>query len=420
MVDSLEDLDRLAGDIKTQLTSPETLERLFEEVAPRLVDGGRNLVYVLAQVERIGHLTMEQFFLKTLHSGMYDRIILVTGSLDQPGVNPAVLDVPGPEFVHVETTEPMLPFLGFLDGGLMRTPILDLLLVTPQRLTRDFGRAVIQGAPLRHFVLPEATRARGDRWMRSIGAEPGEPFALLHVRDANYRPDKAHHLFRCADIRRYKSAIDRLVRSGYWVFRLGDASSFPLEHPSSRVVDVVRHSDYDPFLDVYLAACCTFAVNQASGPEALARAFGRPALTVNLNLEHLRLPLPSDRLVFKHFRFVAEGTELSYAEMLEAGIATFGSSKDFEEAGILVEENTEEELDAAVAEMIAAGSACGPADAEEKLQVRFQSIGRAYEERVRKDPEIIAKHEDFFAYAHPFGRLSTSFAKLNPGFLKLP
>lgn len=419
MVDTPEDLDRLVTDLQAQMAKPETLQRLFQAVVPHLAPGGRNLVYILAQVERIGHLAMELFFLNTLHGEAYDRIIVITGPADQPGVNASVLEVTGPGFAHVETRDPLLPLLGFLDAGVLDMSSMHLMLVQPQRLTRDFGRAATSGKPFRHFSLSAGLRSRGDDWMRSIGIDPQDPFVLLHVRDASYLPEKAHHLFRCADVANYRSAIDRLVEHGYRVFRLGDASSPPLSHPSGRVVDVPHHPGYAPFLDVYLSALCRFAVNQASGPEALVRGFGRPALTVNLMLEHLRLPLADDLLVFKHVRHAGNRTELSYREMLALGLPGFGTSKQFEDAGLLVEENTVEEIDAALAEMIdrVEGTGALKARTAAASQDAFRSISREYEARIMGEPAIVAKTEDFYAYAHPFARVSGAFLEMNPSFL---
>ena len=414
MVDTPEDLDRLAESLRAEMAKPETLQKLFGLVAPRLVPGRRNLVYILAQAERIGHLAMELLFLNTLYGKNFDRIIVVTGPTDQPGVNPAVLEVPGPRFAHVETDDKLLPLLGFLDGGMLDMKVLHMLLAQPQRLTRDFGRAVTTGQSVAHFELPERLGALGDAWLRGQGIDPADRFVLLHVRDVSYLPEKAHHLFRCADIKRYHKAIDRLVVAGYRVFRLGDRSSPPLSHASGRVIDVPHAVDYAPYLDVYLSARCRFAVNQASGPEALVRCFGRPALTVNLMLEHLRLPLADDLLVFKRIRRAGDGGELTYAEMLERGVPGFGSGEAFAEAGLLVEENTAEELDAAVAEMLElvdGGARLGAGDD------RFTALGAAYEAKIAADAAIIAKNEDFYAHAHGFGRVSRAFLEKDPGFL---
>jgi hypothetical protein len=71
MIDTPEELERLAADLKIQLAKPETLQKLFQTVVPHMAPGGRNLIYILAQVDRIGHLAMELLFLNTLYSEDY-------------------------------------------------------------------------------------------------------------------------------------------------------------------------------------------------------------------------------------------------------------------------------------------------------------------------------------------------------------
>ena len=55
---------------------PETFKELFKLVAPRVLPGKKNLVYVLYQVDRIGQLSGELLHIKTLFETYYDRIII--------------------------------------------------------------------------------------------------------------------------------------------------------------------------------------------------------------------------------------------------------------------------------------------------------------------------------------------------------
>jgi hypothetical protein len=72
-------------------------------------------------------------------------------------------------------------------------------------------------------------------------------------------------------------------------------------------------------------------------------------------------------------------------------------------------------LDAAVVEMI--GLLDGTRKPDASIQRRFLDIGQDYEARIKADPKIVEVTADFFAYAHPFGQLSESFAATNPEFL---
>ncbi|MEP3114014.1 TIGR04372 family glycosyltransferase [Nisaea sp.] len=408
MTASPEEDEALLENLRAEFGKKETMEKLFHTVIPHLEEGKRTLVYILAQVDRIGHTAMEPFFLKTLFGPHYDCIILITGQGEGAGYNPFILQCPGAEFVHVSTPDPVLPMLGFLDGGVLDLKLFHLCLASPQRVVRDFGRHVTTGGEIRYFELPEAIRVAGEAFLKEVGMPAETPFVVLHARDMSYLPEKAHHAFRCADIRTYEEAIRRFVEAGYWVFRLGDKGGVPLEGYPEQVVDLPRHPFYSQALDVFLSARCAFAFNQASGPEALVRAFGRPAATVNLVYELLRLPMINDLLLFKHYLSARTGEILSYAEILERRLPAIGKGEDFEANGVSIRENSAEEL-AELAEIMIERDRSGATVAPDADRLAlFRTLGRNYERTVLADPAMQTDNQDFYAYAHDFGRPAPS------------
>lgn len=405
---SPEDDKALLDNLRAEFGKKETMERLFHTVIPHLEQGKRTLVYILAQVDRIGHTAMEPFFLKSLYGPHYDRIILITGQGEGAGYNPFILQCPGAEFVHVTTDDPILPMLGFLDGAVHDLQLFHLCLASPQRVIRDFGRHVTAGGAIRYFELPDSIRKTGEAFLNEVGMSANTPFVVLHARDMSYLPEKAHHAFRCADIRTYEHVIRRFVDAGYWVFRLGDKGSAPLEGYPEQVVDLPRHPAYSQALDVFLSARCAFAFNQASGPEALVRAFGRPAATVNLVYELLRLPMKDDLLLFKHYLSASTNEPLSYAEILELGLPALGKGEDFETKGVLIRENSPEELEELAAIMIERDLRGALVDIDAGWLAQFRSLGQSYEQKLSADPAMQAGNLDFYAYAHDFGRPAPS------------
>lgn len=413
---SPDDDEALLENLRAEFGKKETMERLFHTVLPHLEEGRRTLVYILAQVDRIGHAAMEPFFLKTLYGPQYDRIVLITGLGEGPGYNPFILQCPGPEFVHVPTADPILPLLGFLDGGVLDLKLFHLCLSSPQRVVRDFGRHATAGGEIRFFALPDSIRETGESFLAQVGMPPDAPFVVLHARDMSYLPEKAHHAFRCADIRTYGGAIRRFVEEGYWVFRLGDRGSTPLEGQPEQVIDLPQHPGYCQALDVFLSARCAFAFNQASGPEALVRAFGRPAATVNLVYELLRLPMKSDLLLFKHYLSARTGEPLSYAEILELGLPALGKGEDFDAKGVLIRENSPEELEDLALLMLERDRAAAVAETDAESLARFRCLGQDYEQKLLVDPSMQTDNADFYAYAHAFGRPAPSVLQ-RKGFL---
>lgn len=401
---SEEDNSELLAALQRELGKPETIERLFQTVAPHLERGKKTLVYILAQVERIGHAAMEPLFLKTLYSHQYDRIVVVTGKGSGAGYNPFVLQCVGPEFVIIETDDEVLPLLGFLDNAIHDLQLFDLCLASPQRLIRDYGRYVTSGGEIKFFDLPEPIERIGEEFLTILEKPENAPFVLLHIREANYLPEKDFHSFRCSNVPNYTDAIKEFISAGFWVFRIGDSQSTPLAGLPPQVVDIARHEAYSQALDVFLAARCAFAFNYASGPEALVRAFGRRAATVNLHFELLRLPLKSDVLLFKHYYRRESGEILTYPEILDLDIPAITLGNRLEDLGIEIRDNSSEELRAVASLMIGQylENSSQPRLNPEKLQ-KFRALGAAYEKVISENAEKRLENHDFYAYAHNFG-----------------
>ena len=163
-----------------QAARPETFKKLCELVAPRVLPGKRNLVYVLYQIDRIGQLSGELLHIKTLFETYYDRIIIVTGPINNPHVNPNVFKVLGPKFINVVTEDPIIPLIGVCAGE-HRTlsPNLDLLIWDAYQLWDVFRKEFIQGTPLATFQLPNSMRLKGEAWMKQTGLDPSIPTVLL-------------------------------------------------------------------------------------------------------------------------------------------------------------------------------------------------------------------------------------------------
>lgn len=129
--------------------------------------------------------------------------------------------------------------------------------------------------------LDDATRARGDDMLASLGVPPDAPMVTLHVRESGYNPAFATSMqLRNAGIENYRLAVEALAARGIWVVRLGDPSMRPAP-PCDHFVDypfTVAKSDW---MDVYLAARCRFHIGTSSGMSFVPLMYGRPALFTN-------------------------------------------------------------------------------------------------------------------------------------------
>lgn len=411
-----EERERLIDSIGELLRRQETVEALLHTVLPHLPEGERVLVYILDKIARIGHLCQEPFMVNGLYGDSYDRILLLTARIDQPGVNQAVFEILGPKFIHVETDDPVLPLLGVLDGGLAEFGPFDLWLVAADTI-QDLYVEHVSGAPItsQKFALSPGLRSRGDRWLETIGIGEDDPVVMLHVRDMSFLPGRSQYEYRCASIENYGPAIDWLVARGYRVFRIGDTANPPLGHESDRVIDVPHQENYDGFMDVYLGSRSHFAITGQSGPDILARSLGTPCLMANTGPAKEICHMPPDIFLPKPLYHVGGDAMLTYQEILDLGLPAFSVTEQFTEAGVVVGQNSPEDILNAVEEIDRTISSDYPFDPE--IEVRFRAMSRDFDDLRRAQFEAEGANYTTYSYANPWGRLSQSFVRSHPHWL---
>ncbi|MBH66788.1 MAG: hypothetical protein CMM58_00385 [Rhodospirillaceae bacterium] len=401
-------------ELMREAQKPETTRRLIELLSPKLVPGKRTLVYILNQVERIGQIASELAHIKTLYYRSYDQILIVTGPTNGPGVNPYVFEAVGSRFLRIETANPGMLAMGMLNGGLCSLENMDLLLVDPWNLASMFKNAVAKGKKTLPFELSPSVKQKGREWMRKVGMNMERPIVLLHVRDRGYLPELSHHEYRCADISNYRMAINFLVSKGYQVVRIGDPSNPAIEADNSRIWDLPFHPEYINFLDVYFAAICRCALVQSSGPASITGFFDKPMLMVNRVLDWT-IDFPNEVVIFKRHFNRSDGVELSYQEILERGAAEIASTENLYEAGMLVEENTPEELLRGVQEFV--DIIDGRKKPNPKIQARFKKLNQKHEKSLRQKSDNPEEKQPLFGLAYAKTMISESFVGQNPNFL---
>jgi len=407
--------DRRAGaeaferDMRARFVTRENLEKLFRLVLPHLDPAAPALVYILTQSDRIGHFTIEPQILKSLYGDQYRRIVVITPPMDRPGTNALVRQCLGDGFAWVETDDPVIHAMGFIDGGIADLTRLHLLLQSPRLLIVDFWRKVLGGVRPARLALPDAVRARGHAQLRAIGIDPSAPFAFFHMRTMRYREAQAHHGHRTASIETYAPSIRQILAAGYQVVRIGEPGLEPDGWMGDGYVSLPDAlpglAPDDRAVDLAVLADAAFGTAQNSGPIWVAAAFGTPTLRTNTPFEHLNLPYNRDLSLFKGYRDLGTGRMLRYAEILDRRLPAVLRDTDFEDRGIELVENATGEIETATDEflsMLAGGPGRIPADRHH----RFLELGAGYERAIQADPGFREDNLDFYGYAHPFGEIA--------------
>lgn len=250
----LDVLPTLAPGDRERIFSEETMSALLAAIKPHLEPGRRKLVYILPASGRIGHVVGEVFALWSLYHDQYDEILVVVrdqGSLPIPEGPRRLVE----RYVtFVETPNHLVLLMGHFTAPLKQFGVFDLLLTSATMLANALFPTLRADGFEDRFELPADMVEQGDALLANLGWREGEPVVVLHVREETFLASHRYHFYRAADIAHYRPAIDQIVEGGGWVFRLGDAASVPLDHPSSRVVDLPHHADYANWMDLFLVA----------------------------------------------------------------------------------------------------------------------------------------------------------------------
>lgn len=414
------DAQAFEASMRQEFLKKENLAKLFNLVLPHLTPGSPALVYILAQTNRIGHFMIEAQILKTLYADRYDRIIVITPPMHQPGTNALIPACFGDPFVWVAADEPVFKAMGFVDGGLADLQHLHLLLQSPRVLIVEFWRKVAAGTRPAVITLPDQIRERGHAQLRSIGIDPEAPLAFFHVRTADFTDGYQRHAHRSTTVEPYAPSIRRILDAGYQVVRLGEPGLEPPDWMGDGYVSLPDalpdRGPQDRAVDLTVLADAAFGTAQNSGPIWVAAAFGVPTLRTSTPFEHLNLPYNRDMTLFKRYRDRSDGRFLGYGEILERRLPAVLRDAEFDEKGIDLVDNSAEEIDAATLEFLSLVSG-EPGGLSPDRVARFLALGRAYESAIAADPWFRRENLDFYGYAHPFGTVAAAQLDADPGYL---
>lgn len=174
------------------------------------------------------------------------------------------------------------------------------------------------------------------------------PFVVLHVRDSGFYGDK-NRVTRNADVTTYLPAIEYLVKRGYTVVRIGDASAAPIDHMIERcgryLVDYARAGVNSDLLDVYLLSECAFFIGCASGPWSLAIVLETPCCNVNFYTAGTGLgSLSRDLTTFKKIRRKEDGALVPFEACLHPPFSQNPQLYVLDRHGCYLEDNSPEEI----------------------------------------------------------------------------
>jgi len=176
-------------------------------------------------------------------------------------------------------------------------------------------------------------------------------FVCIHCREEGYCPG-AGQRYRNASIDSYFSAMETIVERGGWVIRVGDASMKEIP-PQENVIDYAHTDVKSDWMDVFLGASCKLFLGSSSGLLGISEVFGVPCALAHQAPVSVVMPyFPDDIGIPKLVYSQAENRYLRFSEIFESPVGNFRWDHQFEEANLCCTDNTPEDVNALLLEML--------------------------------------------------------------------
>lgn len=207
------------------------------------------------------------------------------------------------------------------------------------------------------FKFTEKEILLGQKYLTLYGLPKGAPFVCLNVRDSSYLSaeyptnDWSYHNHRDSLIGTYLRAAEELTKRGYFVFRMGAVTREKLVTNNPMILDYSNNGMRTEFMDIYLGANCEFAISTSTGWDSVPYFFRKPLLFVN----EIRMDFLSSKKtlhLMKSRISVVTHKKLTLREIFEKKVGFAYEDKDFESAGVKLEDNTSEQILNATIEMV--------------------------------------------------------------------
>lgn len=230
------------------------------------------------------------------------------------------------------------------------------------------------------LYFTEEEKARGKKMLAEMGIDKKDWFVCFHSRDQKYLGESfEYHDYRDSDINNYLLAAEYIAEQGGYAIRMGSVVDKPLSkerHP--RIIDYAIDYRSD-FMDIYLSAHCKFFLGSTAGLFLVPTIFDVPVASASfIFFEHT--PFRSgDLFIPKKMWSIDKKRFLTYKEILDSGASRYDYSKQYEDAGIKVIENSSDEILELAKEMnMRLDMNYKPTNGDEELQRMYISLFKPY------------------------------------------
>ena len=215
------------------------------------------------------------------------------------------------------------------NGRFSRPPIIDYRFSTLLSADKNLDYAK------QHLDFSPKEIDDGLALLKNLGIPSGLQYVCVVTREGG----DEESLLRNKNIDDLSALIDALVDRGIAVVRLGGPNSQPLKNFGNMVIDYAHSNHKSAEGDIFLIANCYFMVSTMTGPDALALAFRKNVLL--LDITHYGLLFSGTKHVTWVPSILNNGKKnLSVSEVFKSGAGWFWKDSQFRENGIRVSKSS--------------------------------------------------------------------------------
>ena len=223
----------------------------------------------------------------------------------------------------------------------------DFLKLSEAKLSiRGQLNALDSSGPILTFSDKEKQRA--NQKLIELGIDPNRPYVCLIVRDGGHyaslgESESIGYDLLNFDIDTFMPSAGYLVSEGFQVIRMGSGSEKTISELPSGVIDYAHSPMRSEFLDVFIAATCTFAVSTQTGPDAVCMAFRRPVLYVDVT-RYSQFFFGMKAATWTPVRLARNGKIIPFSEIISSDIPWYKDPNEFALNGITQLKSSPSEL----------------------------------------------------------------------------
>lgn len=222
--------------------------------------------------------------------------------------------------------------------------------------------------------IPEE-RAKELQFRAELGIPRDRWICIFHVRESGPFGDEAIHEYRNSDPKTYFSAITEISARGGFVVRIGMNQGEKL-NPQEHFIELGREDRRKGDADLILSRASRFFLGGSSGAHSMASSHGIPVAGVNVApLAAVKIWGSRDLAIPKLYRDRRTQELATFSQILKSGIGDLRSSQKILTSGFELLDNTPDEIQDLVSEMIDRLDGRYSASEEaEALQSQFQGL----------------------------------------------